>query len=677
MRLLALLALFFFFTFLQACNVFAQEVATISVSKSPYGIAVNSNTQRLYVATTDFTFSNSVSVIDTFTNLVLSEIAIPPPSKRITVNTSTNTVFAHAVFPTGNGVTIIDGLTNNFENTFFFNGVSSSNFNSVIHSNVHIKDILGGISVNTATNMIYGANYNFSSIFTFNGLDPLRSLVLIKQSPSFGLSGFMSYWTDVNPTTNKIYFVHSMIIDVFDGSTNNVIGTIRPTANKLSGIGVNSVTNKIYVGKSLGDSHFVSVIDGSNDSILTDIEVSAPVIYLAVNPSINKIYALLNDEVGPKLVYIDGSANNILASFSIGSSGDLVDSVAVDPNTEKVYVSFPGLKLVKVFDGSLTDPDPIDSESSNGSSINLSQDFTGIWKASDSKTIKLNVCVKDGKINGLINQKGALKNGVITSVIPISENEVDIDAQDELNRSIHLKLKLLGQRQLLIIFDDNQSIKARKVNSFRACLIQDVSGQGDNVSTDNEEINGSGGLTQPITPSSSVESGSTNTSHGNSNNSEHSMISEEGDNNRDNQSNTNPSTVDAIPIQHPSIPETPTSNPNAVEQPTNISVTINSPGAASNNNPHVTTVPVDPIPHEPTTVNETSVNISITPIITPVPGVSVSSPTATGITVNPTEQPPTSTIPVTTPPPITTTQSNTPKPNHGVGNSNGNGNSKH
>lgn len=132
------------------------------------------------------------------------------------------------------------------------------------------------------------------------------------------------------------------------------------------------------------------------------------------------------------------------------------------------------------------------SSSSSGAptAISLNNSFTGIWKARlikgstnpstsssgsseepvGSRIVTLKLCIKDGKLEGTVQQGGVIEEGNITSQNVVSANEVSVTVKDKKNKSITLTLKLLSDRQMTVTFADGRTADARKLNSFRGCL---------------------------------------------------------------------------------------------------------------------------------------------------------------------------------------------------------------
>ena len=89
--------------------------------------------------------------------------------------------------------------------------------------------------------------------------------------------------------------------------------SVLPVGSYPIGIGVNSVTNKLYVANQFSNS--ISVIDGSTDIIENTIQVDNFPYDLEVNPFNNRIY-VTNRESNTVSV-IDGSTNQRLSNINV------------------------------------------------------------------------------------------------------------------------------------------------------------------------------------------------------------------------------------------------------------------------------------------------------------------------------------------------------------------------
>lgn len=152
----------------------------------------------------------------------------------------------------------------------------------------------------------------------------------------------------------------------------------------------------------------------------------------------------------------------------------------------------------------------ISSTSSSGSAgVTLNKNFTGIWKARVPKErpstssssgdissssssssgsievtrkahldignkgasiISFKLCVKDGKLEGIVHQGGTILTGVIKEQNVISENEVEFTAEGRNDRTAMIYLKLTGDRQFVGRFLDGHEFEGRKLNENRGCL---------------------------------------------------------------------------------------------------------------------------------------------------------------------------------------------------------------
>ncbi len=134
-------------------------------------VAINSITNRIYVAGSDADFNGIVTVIDGLTNEIINSISIASTFiGRIAVNQSTNVIYA--VNDNNNSVTIIDGVTGQV-------------INIVKTGNLPI-----GIGINSTTNLVYVTNHGSNDV-TVIGASP---------EPTTTPSGEATPTPDVTPT---------------------------------------------------------------------------------------------------------------------------------------------------------------------------------------------------------------------------------------------------------------------------------------------------------------------------------------------------------------------------------------------------------------------------------------------------------------------------------------------
>jgi YVTN family beta-propeller protein len=359
-------------------------IATVPVGNSPFGVAVNSATNKTYVAN----FSdNTVTVIDGATNTTTT-VNVGAYPEEVAVNSTTNKIYV--VNNCGNDpncnsmgtVTVIDGATNStttvntgaYPFALAVNPVTNQIYvendcgNDLGCGSLGTVTVIDGASnntamvtvgnfpydveVNSATNKIYvtnncGDDNSCSSVGTVTVIDGTSN-----QTTTVNV-GFYPYFAAVNPATNKIYVPNNCgndvtcqslgTVTVIDGVTNNtatVNGAAYPDA-----VAVNAVTNKIYVENDCGNdltcsgAGTVTVIDGATNNTAS-VNVGVSPYLLAVDAVTNKIYVTnfcgndVNCATAGTVTVIDGATNNTVPV----AVGDGPQSLAVNATTDRIYV---------------------------------------------------------------------------------------------------------------------------------------------------------------------------------------------------------------------------------------------------------------------------------------------------------------------------------------------------
>lgn len=273
-----------------AAPAFGQVVAaTLPAGNAPYVLAVNSVTNKIYVANSN---DNTVTVINGATNST-STVNVGVIPWAVAVNAVTNKIYvanycgSDSTCSSPGTVTVIDGATNNT-------------------ATVNVGVSPQAIAVNTTTNKIYVANgcgndLNCTSLGTvtvINGVTLGTATVNVGAFPGS---------VAVNSTTNKIYVTNNCGSDptcysvgtatVIDGNTNNTTAVsvgVYPGA-----VAVNASTNKIYVTNNCGNDlncaslGTLTVIDGGTNNT-TSVNVGAFPSDVETNSATNMIYAVNN-----------------------------------------------------------------------------------------------------------------------------------------------------------------------------------------------------------------------------------------------------------------------------------------------------------------------------------------------------------------------------------------------
>ena len=150
----------------------------------------------------------------------------------------------------------------------------------------------------------------------------------------------------INPVTNKLYVANqfSNSVTVIDGNTNNIESTIQ-VDNFPYDLEVNSYNNRIYVTNR--GSNTVSVIDGSTNQRLSNINVGESPVGISIDPSENRIY-VTNLGKNSSLSIIDGISNKVTGTVELNG---IFYGIAVNPLTKTIYLSNIKNHTISVLDG--------------------------------------------------------------------------------------------------------------------------------------------------------------------------------------------------------------------------------------------------------------------------------------------------------------------------------------
>src|SRR5271165_2895000 len=321
-------------------------IATVPVGTNPIGAAVNSVTNKTYVANqfcTDLTCNSlgTVTVIDGATNNTLTvNVGFSPGS--VAVNSVTNKIYV--ANKCGNDltcnspgtVTVIDGATNN---------------TTTVNVGVYPEDV----EVNSLTNKIYVTNHCGND----NSCNSAGTVTVIDGASNNTLTvdvGFSPFFAAVNSVTNKIYVANAFCdnplcsspgtVTVIDGATNNTT-TVNVGVGSYH-VAVNPVTNKIYVTNLCGNdpncanSGTVTVIDGATNNTLT-VNVGFIAGWAAVDSVTNEIYVVNSCGNDPTCksagtVSVINGVTNSVAPVAVGDSGFHPTLLAVNETTDRIYV---------------------------------------------------------------------------------------------------------------------------------------------------------------------------------------------------------------------------------------------------------------------------------------------------------------------------------------------------
>ncbi|MEO0076056.1 MAG: T9SS type A sorting domain-containing protein [candidate division WOR-3 bacterium] len=216
-------------------------IATIRVGQEPCAFAYNSTNNKIYCANQK---SNDVSIIDGTTNEVINTIPVGTGPSALVYNPVNNKIYCANA--NSNNVSVIDGVTNNVVAT--------------IDVGLYPKTLL----YNSINNKIYCANMDSENITVIDGLtNSIITTIPIGKTPVS-----MCY----NSTNNKIYCASwsNGRIHIIDGATDQVIDSIIYGNSGPQSLVYFHLTNQIYYVNFTGDN--IKVIDGVTNSVITTIQ---------------------------------------------------------------------------------------------------------------------------------------------------------------------------------------------------------------------------------------------------------------------------------------------------------------------------------------------------------------------------------------------------------------------
>lgn len=321
-----------------AANPTPTVIATVSVGSWPYGVAVNPNTNRVYVSNHN---DNTVSVINGTSNTE--------------IDTDGNS---------GNGMTRVGtsqgpaGVGVNPSSNLVYTANTQGDNVSVINGSYGVTPVsVGGeysgplsVAVNPNTNRIFVVDHYLDAVSVIDGTANPPVEIDTDGDPGNGLTrisvGHGPWFAGIDPGTNRVYVPNNIGggLSVIQGSgdTYTIISTLG-IGNGPNHAAVNAITQRVYVS-NYGDGT-VSVINGAaNPPVeLGRITVGGNPEGVAVNPSTNRVY--VTNASNSSVSVIDGASNAVVATVNVGAaSGD----VAVNPVTGRIYVLLPSSSAVAV-----------------------------------------------------------------------------------------------------------------------------------------------------------------------------------------------------------------------------------------------------------------------------------------------------------------------------------------
>jgi len=403
-------------------------IANVPAGNTPRAVAVNTATNRVYVANE---FSNDVTVIDGATNIVTT-VPVGPRPQYIAVSAATNRIFvsnagdatlsvidgstlAVKTLPIGgNGPIAINERRNQIyvvrlgtaDEVTIVDGAKLTWYTAATDSYAPVD-----LALDEAGDKLYVANYATGDV----------RIVDLTSTSDFPPTVSINVWSHptnlaLNAAAKKAFVITEDSrgpISIIDTATNKAV-SFAPAGHAQGprAVVVNPITNKAYAAFA----NEVVVIDG-NTNALTFLPMPTPVA-LAVNPANNRIYA---PSATGSLTIIDG-ATNALSSLAIPTGAR---AVAVNVTTHRVFIAGSGAGVTIVDGGApLAGPVPTVPDvnaqglwwaappgSESGWGINLTHQgdvLFGTWFTYDTDGTGLWLVMSNGAKTGTNSYSGAL-----------------------------------------------------------------------------------------------------------------------------------------------------------------------------------------------------------------------------------------------------------------------------
>jgi YVTN family beta-propeller protein len=291
---------------------------SIPLGKSPVDIAINTNSNKIYIANSG---SGSISVIDGKTDkLIDGGIKVAGTPVSVAVNPNTNRVYV--AYGNFNHISIIDETKKDNNNI----------------KNVLLSSAISDLNINPNTNKVYASHYSNNTVSIIDGIsDTKTDEIDVGKKP---------IRIDIDKETYQVFVVNqgSDSVSVIDGIQDTIIKTLKIPSDQPYDAEFISELNSAYVTNVGDSSGTVNIIRYDDDNYLNYIHVGNKPVDIDVNPETKKTYVVNYDD---NTLSIINSTNRGEKQIAIG---DKPRSVAVNPTTNKIYVahqtSSPSLSVI-------------------------------------------------------------------------------------------------------------------------------------------------------------------------------------------------------------------------------------------------------------------------------------------------------------------------------------------
>ena len=349
----------------RALDANAALLARFAVGNEPVSAAVNSATDRVYVAVRGATGldDGAVTVVSGASNAVLATVPVGRSPSRVLVNESTNRIYAlHGGEAT---YKVIDGTTNAVTATI------PATFSGAFD---------GALDAGRAR--LYLTHNNHLTVFNTDTNTQVGQVNFLAQDlpgAAFGVA--------VNRATNTIYVIRARTNAAGQGYVSVINGaTLAITANIDVGLwpellDVNESTGRVYVQTETGP---VKVIDGSTNAVIATIALADGAAGLSVDPTRDRLYVAI--EGGNRLAVVDTAADANAVLVQVPTGGQFPQDAAVNTATDRVYLPNFGTDDLSVVGAPALLPDLVASNVTVTPSVAPGATVTYSWRVTNQGT---------------------------------------------------------------------------------------------------------------------------------------------------------------------------------------------------------------------------------------------------------------------------------------------------
>jgi DNA-binding beta-propeller fold protein YncE len=295
-------------------------VANITLGKKPFCIAVNEETNRVYVGVT-----GGLMVISGETDQVIAEIPLGADVRVLAVNPLTNRIYAGI----SDNITVIDGATNLIVKTKP-GGVYSSY----------------DVAFDPVANRLY-EGWSGPHMGDYDGVNvyDLEYFWFITRVDLSFTSYFENVGVAVNPKTNRVYatWTGNDSLYMIDGNTLTIIKKVNPSSFSTEMM-INSYTNNVYIGNTVLNGETLEQVASNYTGDIQAIDQIHNLLYTVdyewitlYDNATKNYYSIMNSS----LYRLDGSTHGVIDSLNLNSPFHIgTDHIAVNPKTSKIYITF-------------------------------------------------------------------------------------------------------------------------------------------------------------------------------------------------------------------------------------------------------------------------------------------------------------------------------------------------